>query len=230
MGHTAARTLVMRKSNVPRVKICCIASLEEAWMAIDAGASALGLVGPVPSGPGAIDEELIAFIARNVPPGVATFLLTSHQDAGAIIAQHRRCRTSVVQILDRLVSGTYEELHAAMPGIGIVQAVHVQGEEAIDDALALEGKVDAVLLDSGNPNLPVKELGGTGRTHDWQISGKLRERVSVPIYLAGGLRPDNLRAAIEAVGPFGVDLCNGVRTDNKLDAKKLEAFFGALRG
>ncbi|MDC0745616.1 phosphoribosylanthranilate isomerase [Polyangium mundeleinium] len=213
----------------PRVKICCIASEEEAWMAIRAGASALGLVGPVPSGPGAITEEQITAIATRVPPGVATFLLTSHQDAGAIIEQQKRCRTSVVQILDRLVSGTYEELRAAMPGIGIVQAVHVMGDEAIDEAIGLEGKVDAVLLDSGNPNLPVKELGGTGRTHDWQISARLCERVRLPVYLAGGLRSDNLATAIRTVRPFGVDLCNGVRTDGKLDPAKLEGFFAALR-
>lgn len=214
----------------PRVKICCIASEEEAWMAIRAGASALGLVGPVPSGPGAIDEAQIAAIAAKVPPGVATFLLTSHQDAGAIIEQQRRCRTSVVQILDRLESGTYEELRAAMPGIGIVQAVHVMGEEAIDEAIGLEGKVDAVLLDSGNPNLPVKELGGTGRTHDWQISARLCERVRLPVYLAGGLKPENLASAIRTVRPFGVDLCNGVRTGGDLDANKLDAFFAALNG
>ncbi|MDI3291255.1 phosphoribosylanthranilate isomerase [Polyangium sp. 15x6] len=212
----------------PRVKICCIASEEEAWMAIRAGASALGLVGPVPSGPGAITEEQITAIATRVPPGVATFLLTSHQDASAIIEQQRRCRTSVVQILDRLLSGTYEELRAAMPGIGIVQVVHVMGEEAIEEAVSLEGKVDAVLLDSGNPNLPVKELGGTGRTHDWQISARLRERVRLPVYLAGGLRSDNLATALRTVRPFGVDLCNGVRTDGNLDPAKLEDFFAAL--
>jgi len=197
-------------------------------MAIDAGASALGLVGPVPSGPGSIDEEKIATITRAIPPGVATFLLTCHQDASAIIEQHQKCRTSVIQILDRLVTGTYEQLRAAMPGIGIVQAIHVLGDNAIDEALALEGKVDAVLLDSGNPFLPIKELGGTGRTHDWRISAKLREAVSLPVYLAGGLRPDNLRPAIDMVGPFGVDLCNGVRTDGRLDQAKLSAFFAAL--
>lgn len=197
-------------------------------MAIEAGADALGLVGPVPSGPGALDEEKVAAITRTIPPGVATFLLTSHQDASAIIEQHRRCRTSVIQILDRLLTGTYEELREALPGVGIVQAIHVLDDEAIREAKALEGRVDAVLLDSGNPNLPVKELGGTGRTHDWRISARLREEVSVPVYLAGGLRPDNLRAAIEMVGPFGVDLCNGVRTDGRLDGGKLRAFFAAL--
>lgn len=215
----------MRPFLIPRVKICCIASIDEAWTAIRAGASALGLVGPMPSGPGTLDEDQIAHIARVVPPGVATFMLTSRQDADAIVEQHRRCRTSVIQLVDRLDSGTYADLRGAMPGIGLVQVVHVTGEESIEEALSLEAQVDAVLLDSGNPNLPVKELGGTGRVHDWLISARLRERLATPVYLAGGLKPDNIRAAIETVRPFGVDVCSGVRTDGKLDPDKVAAFF-----
>jgi phosphoribosylanthranilate isomerase len=218
----------MRPLPIPRVKICCIASVDEAWTAIRAGASALGLVGPMPSGPGTLDEDQIAHIARAVPPGVATFMLTCHQDADAIVEQHRRCKTSVIQLVDRLDSGTYADLRAAMPGIGLVQVVHVTGEESFDEALSLEAEVDAVLLDSGNPNLPIKELGGTGRVHDWLISARLRERLSTPVYLAGGLKPDNIRAAIETVRPFGIDVCSGVRTDGKLDRDKVTAFFANL--
>jgi phosphoribosylanthranilate isomerase len=218
----------MRPFPIPRVKICCIASVDEAWMAIRAGASALGLVGPMPSGPGTLDEDQIAHIARVVPPGVATFMLTCRQDAAAIVEQHRRCRTNVIQLVDRLDSGTYADLRGAMPGIGLVQVVHVTGKESIEEALSLEEQVDAVLLDSGNPNLPIKELGGTGRIHDWAISARLRERLSTPVYLAGGLKPDNIRAAVETVRPFGVDLCSGVRSDGKLDEDKVGAFFANL--
>ena len=198
-------------------------------MAIRAGASALGLVSAMPSGPGVVDEATIALVAAAVPPSVATFLLTSLQDAADIALQQRRLRTTAVQICDRLALGTYAELRRALPGIGLVQVVHVTGPESVEEAVRLAPKVDALLLDSGNPSLAVKELGGTGRRHDWQISRRIREQVAVPVFLAGGLRSGNVAEAIAEVGPFGLDLCSGVRTDGGLDPRKLEAFFEAIR-
>ncbi len=212
----------------PRVKICCISSVAEAELAIRYGASALGLVSAMPSGPGVIDEGLIAEIAAYVPPPIATFLLTSQQDADSIIEQHRRLRTNTLQIVDRLERGTYADLRAALPGIRLVQVIHVTGEESVDEALAIAPQVDALLLDSGNQTLAVKELGGTGRTHDWTISRRIRETVSKPIFLAGGLKPNNLAEAIREVRPFGLDLCSGVRTEGKLDEAKLARFFECL--
>jgi phosphoribosylanthranilate isomerase len=218
----------MEPTRRPRVKVCCIASREEAWTAIEAGASALGLVSAMPSGPGVIGEEAIAAIAAAVPPPVATFLLTSLADASAIAAQQRRLRTTTVQICDRLLSGSHDDLRAALPGIGLVQVVHVTGPESVDEAVAVAPRVDALLLDSGNQALAVKELGGTGRRHDWRISRKIREAVLVPVFLAGGLRAENVAEAIGEVGPFGLDLCSGVRTEGRLDPRKLEAFFAAV--
>jgi len=214
----------------PRIKICCIGSLDEAKTAIRHGASALGLVSAMPSGPGVIPEDQIVAIAARVPPSVATFLLTSLQEAGAIVAQQRRLRTTTVQICDRLPAGAYETLRAALPGIGLVQVVHVTGPESVDEARQVASLVDALLLDSGNQSLPVKELGGTGRRHDWGVSRRIREAVDVPIFLAGGLRPENVAEAIRDVGPFGLDLCTGVRTDGALDEAKLAAFVGAAWG
>lgn len=219
----------MEATQQPRVKICCIASVEEAWMAIRAGASALGLVSAMPSGPGPIPEETIREIAAVVPPGVETFLLTSLQDADSIIAQHRRVRTSVIQIVDRLTGGTYADLRAALPGIRLVQVIHVMGEESLAEAVSVAPHVDAILLDSGNPSLGVKELGGTGRVHDWHISRAIREAISIPLYLAGGLNAGNAREATEAVNPFGLDICSGVRMDGRLDTEKLAAFFVAAQ-
>jgi phosphoribosylanthranilate isomerase len=217
----------MRPPPVPRVKICCISSLEEAWTAIDAGASALGLVSAMPSGPGVIDEALIAAIARRVPPPVATFLLTSHQQVPAIVAQHRRCATSTIQLCDRLTEGTHAELRAALPGISLVQVIHVTGPASIDEAASVAPHVDALLLDSGNQALATKELGGTGRVHDWRLSAEIRAAAGVPLFLAGGLRPGNVRDALAAVRPWGLDLCSGVRTDGRLDPMKLRAFMDA---
>ena len=218
----------MEATTRPRVKICCMASRADARLAVQAGASALGLVSAMPSGPGPIDEELIAEIAATVPPGVATFLLTCLDDVDAIVAQQRRCRTNTLQLVDRLPAGSHARLREALPGIGIVQVVHVGGRESIEEAVAVGPHVDAILLDSGNQSLPVKELGGTGRVHDWAISRRIREAVTVPIYLAGGLRPENVADAIQQVGPFGVDLCSGVRTDGRLDPAKLARFLAAV--
>jgi len=218
----------MDATTKPRVKICCIASVAEAWMAIEHGASAIGLVSAMPSGPGPIAEELIAEIAAPVPPGVASFLLTCKQDVASIIDQQRRTRVNTIQICDRLVDGTYEDLRQALPGISLVQVIHVTGPEAVHEALAISSHVDAILLDSGNQSLKVKELGGTGRTHDWELSRAIRESVEVPVYLAGGLKPENVAEAIRAVRPFGVDVCSGLRTDGRLDEVKLKSFFAAI--
>jgi phosphoribosylanthranilate isomerase len=211
----------------PRIKICCIASLAEARLAIDSGASALGLVGAMPSGPGVIPDALITAIALSVPPPVATFLLTSEQSADGIVAHHRRVRTTAIQIVDRLTRGTYADLRRMLPGTKLVQVVHVTGPESVDDAVALAADVDALLLDSGRPDMPVKELGGTGRRHDWQISRRIREEVPIPVFLAGGLHAGIVREAIEQVGPFGLDVCSGVRSGGSLDPHRLPAFFKA---
>lgn len=209
----------------PRVKVCCISSVGEAELAICHGASALGLVSAMPSGPGVIEEDLIAEIAARIPPPIATFLLTSKQDVDSIIRQQRRLRANTIQLVDRLERGSYADLRSALPGISLVQVIHVTGEESVDEAKAVAQQVDAILLDSGNQKLAVKELGGTGRTHDWTLSRKIREAVNVPIFLAGGLKPENVADAVRSVEPFGLDLCSGVRTDGKLDEVKLARFF-----
>lgn len=213
-----------------RLKVCCIASVDEARLAVDLGASALGLVSAMPSGPGVIDEATIARIAATVPPGVATFLLTSETSVDSIVAQQRRCGTNTIQMCDRLREGRLADLRQALPGIGIVQVVHVVDDDAMREAVAAAADADAVLLDSGRPGATVKELGGTGRVHDWAISARIREAIApTPLYLAGGLRPENVREAITAVRPFGIDVCSGVRTNDHLDQGALAGFVAAIR-
>jgi phosphoribosylanthranilate isomerase len=213
-----------------RIKICCISSIAEAQTAISLGASAIGLVAKMPSGQGVITDDLIAKIAKSVPPPVATFLLTSETSSGGIIAHYKRVNTNTIQIVDQMKLGTYRDIKEKLPSIKIVQVIHIFDERSIDEALKISEKVDALLLDSGNPNLVVKELGGTGRIHNWAISRKIVEQSKVPVFLAGGLNAGNVREAIDVVQPFGVDVCSGVRTDRKLDLKKLEAFFKAVWG
>ncbi|MBA3343131.1 MAG: phosphoribosylanthranilate isomerase [Gemmatimonadaceae bacterium] len=213
----------------PRVKICCMASIAEAWLAIHAGASALGFVSRMPSGPGPIEERLIAEIVATVPPGIATFLLTCETSADPIIEQQRLTRANTLQLVDAVAQGTYAALRDALPGIGIVQVIHVTGPGSVDEAMTVAPEVDALLLDSGNPALAIKELGGTGRVHDWSLSRAICERSPVPVYLAGGLNASNATEAFVQVAPFGLDVCSGVRTDGALDPRKLSAFMAAAR-
>ena len=206
-----------------------MSSVEEAALAVEYGASALGLVSHMPSGPGVIPEDRIAEIAAPVPPAIGSFLLTSKQDAHEIIAQHHRCRTNCIQVCDRLISGSYRDLKDALPGVSIVQVIHVADDASVEEALSVAPEVDALLLDSGNQSLAVKELGGTGRTHNWSLSRVIREQAGVPVFLAGGLYAGNAKQAIVEVEPFGLDICSGVRTEGKLDRAKLGAFFEAVK-
>lgn len=201
---------------------------EEVRLAISAGASALGFVSAMPSGPGPIPEDHIATLTRKVPPAVSIFLLTSLTAAKEIAAQQRRLAADTLQLVDHVPPGQLFRLRRELPGVRLVQVIHVEGPAALDQARAVEGFVDALLLDSGRPKATVKELGGTGRTHDWSISARIREVISLPVFLAGGLTPDNVAEAVKTVEPFGVDVCSGVRVGGALDPKLLKQFIAAL--
>jgi len=215
--------------NIPKIKICCISSVEEAQLAIKYGASAIGLVSEMPSGPGVISEDLIEEVAAAVPSTIDSFLLTSKTNADSIITQHNKCKTTTLQIVDSVSIDVYNKLREKLPSIKLVQVIHVMGEESLEEAMSVSNYVDALLLDSGNQKLAVKELGGTGRTHDWTISRKIRDAVSVPLYLAGGINAKNVLDATKEVEPFGIDLCSGVRENGKLSEKLLSEFFSMLQ-
>jgi len=211
-----------------KVKICCISSIEEAALAIAHGAAAIGLVGRMPSGPGIITDELIHSIAKTVLPPIDSFLLTSETTAEKVIEHHKKVNTTTIQIVDALTDRQYLKIRESIPHVKLVQVIHVLDEKAVQEAIEISEFVDAILLDSGNPNLSTKVLGGTGKTHNWDISKKIRKNISIPTYLAGGINKDNVRDAIEHVEPFGIDLCSSVRTNGQLDERKLEDLFKAL--
>ena len=211
-----------------KIKICCIANIEEAQLAIKYGASAIGLVGNMPSGPGIISDEMIYSIAKNIQPHIDTFLLTSETDAKNIINHHKKTNTNTIQLVDSVSAETYKQVRKQIPQIKLIQVIHVIDHRTIDEALKISEIVDAILLDSGNPKLKIKELGGTGRTHNWDISKEIVKQSKKPVFLAGGLNPGNVRKAIDYVKPYGVDICSGVRTNEKLDQKKLQLFFNEI--
>lgn len=211
-----------------KVKICCISSIEEAKLAVAYGAAAIGLVGRMPSGPGIITDELIQSIAKTIQPPIDSFLLTSETTAETIIEHHNKVNTTTIQIVDALTDRQYLKIKEAIPHVKLVQVIHVLDEGSIKEAIEISEFVDAILLDSGNPNLPTKVLGGTGKTHNWDLSKKIREKINLPVFLAGGINKDNIKKAIEHVQPYGIDLCSSVRTNGQLDESKLEALFNAL--
>lgn len=212
-----------------RLKVCCIASVEEARLAVRLGADAIGLVAAMPSGPGPIADALIREIAATVPPGVATFLLTCRTDAEGIVGHVLETGVNTVQLVDAVERAAYGALRKAAPHVRIVQVLHVEDAGVIEEARGLEAHVDAFLLDSGRPGAKVKELGGTGRVHDWAHSAAVVESVCRPVFLAGGIRPENVGEAIRTVRPYGIDLCTGVRTGGVLDEGKLGLLAEAIR-
>jgi len=214
----------------PRVKVCCIADEAEALLAIAHGAAALGLVSAMPSGPGVIDDTTVARVATAVRgEPVRTFLLTARTHAEAIAAQHAAAGSTTLQLVDQVPLPELQRLRALCPGVELVQVVHVTGEAALAEALAVAPFVDALLLDSGNPAAAIKQLGGTGRTHDWALARRIRDAVAPqPLWLAGGLRVHNVAEAIATVQPHGLDLCTGVRVNGRLHAPTLAAFMAAV--
>ncbi|MDN2703013.1 phosphoribosylanthranilate isomerase [Janthinobacterium sp. SUN100] len=212
-----------------RIKICCIASIDEAQLAIAAGADALGLVAAMPSGPGPIPDARIAQIAAWTPPPVATFLLTSETTAPAIAEHVRATQPSTVQIVGHIDPDEVAELARLLPHVRRVQVIHVEGPEALALIPAYAPHVHAFLLDSGRPGAAVPELGGTGRTHDWSVSARFVRASPRPVFLAGGLDATNVADALRQVRPYGIDLCSRVRTDGKLDVMKLALLMAAVR-
>ena len=212
-----------------KVKICCISSEDEAKMALEFGADVLGLVAKMPSGPGTIDNTLIQNIIKSVPAETLTFLLTPKTNPHEIIAHQRLTGANCIQLVDAVKAEDYKILRDNLPNIQLIQVIHIIGENSAEEAKQYDEVADMILLDSGNPNLTIKELGGTGRVHNWELSRKIVESIHKPAFLAGGLKPENIREAIAYVKPYGVDICSGVRTNGKLDFEKLQRFFKEIQ-
>lgn len=211
-----------------QIKICCMASVGEAQLAIRAGADAVGFVCAIPTSRRSIDIESVAPIVSAVPPPTATFLLTTQTTAQDIAEQVLAAGVSTVQILARLNLSESKKLANLLPETQRVQVVHVENETAVEMIEPYAPYVHGFLLDSGRPNLTTPVFGGTGQTHDWLVSAEFVRRSPLPVFLAGGLTLANVAEAMRVVRPFGVDLCSGVRTDHRLDGIKLKAFIAAV--
>lgn len=207
-----------------RVKICCISSVEEARMASAAGADLLGLVGPMPSGPGVVTLSEARAIAEAAPPTSQPILLTSSETASAVAEDATVAGVKAVQVVRHIPASEARALSES--GLHYLQVIHVEDRGILDLMDLYSEHCSAFLLDSGRPGK--EELGGTGRVHDWALSAEFCRLSPRPVYLAGGLHPGNVARAVEQVRPAGVDICSGVRSDGQLDPALLSAYMTAL--
>jgi phosphoribosylanthranilate isomerase len=189
------------------LKICGIQTPAEADAAISAGATALGvLLGLTHVAEDQVTEDAARDIIRAIDSRAETVLVTHLLDQGRIAALAAAIGARAIQVHDDLPPEGMRRLRALAPRRRLIKAIHVTGPEALGKVAAYAGLADALLLDSRTAD----RLGGTGRTHDWSLSRAIVRASPVPVYLAGGLRPGNVRAAIEAVRPAGVDVNSGV--------------------
>jgi len=208
-----------------KIKICCIKSKDELRKTIDEGVRYLGFVSLMPSGPGIIDDQTIRELALYTPKDVNTFLLTSRRTAKEVILQWCYCRTTTIQLCWPFSPESLHQVEQALPNVNIVTVLHVNGATSLKKAHQMLRASHSILLDTGNPNAKIPTLGGTGETHNWGISQKIRRALpDREIWLAGGLSAANVHIAIREVHPSGVDVCSGVRTNDQLDCPKLRAF------
>jgi phosphoribosylanthranilate isomerase len=192
-----------------------------------AGADILGLLAAMPSGPGPIRDDEIAAIAAGLPPHVLSLLLTAETTASAIADHVQRTGVKGVQIVSHIDPDEQARLARRLPDHERWQVVHVEDETALAMIPAHGPHVTGFLLDSGRPSQ--RELGGTGRVHDWAISAAFVAASPVPVFLAGGLNPGNAAEAVARVRPAGLDVCSGLRVDGRLDAGLASAFVAAAR-
>lgn len=193
-----------------RTKICGIRNESDLAIALEAGADAIGLICGINH---RSEDEVTPEVARRLteaaPPFVSTVLVTHRDTPESILDLADRTGVNTIQVHGIVTLETLRQVKARAGSRKVLRAVHVSGEEAIDDALQAAPHCDALLLDSRSKD----RLGGTGQTHDWSISRRIVEAVAAtgtPVILAGGLNPGNVGAAAEQVGPFGVDVNSGV--------------------
>ncbi len=190
-----------------RVKICGTRNVEEARMIVASGADALGfLIGLVEPNPDQIAPEEAAEIIAQLPPSVSSVLVTQQTDPQVVADLCCCARASAVQLHGGFAPEQIPELRRQVPSVTMIQVVHVAGPDSKMAALHAANFADAILLDSPRHG----GAGGTGKTHDWNLSREIVRACSKPVILAGGLTPENVELAIRTVGPSAVDVHSGV--------------------
>lgn len=205
-----------------RVKICGNRTIEEAKMAVEAGADAVGfLVGIRHDSDDSLAPETARDIVKHIPPFISTVVVTHLVTAKEVVDLCDRILPTTVQLHDDIVPRQIAEIRMVRPHLKLIKAIHVVGDQAMNEAKTFSPYVDAILLDSRTND----RIGGTGRIHDWDISERIVAADLKPVILAGGLTPNNISEAIAKVKPYGVDVHSGVEDeDGNRDVQKLKEF------
>ncbi|MBI3781982.1 MAG: phosphoribosylanthranilate isomerase [Deltaproteobacteria bacterium] len=213
-----------------RIQIAGVATLDEALALEALGVDALGFTVRLPSG---LHDDLTEAKARSIisalPPFISTVAITYVDNAREAVDLCRYLGVSALQLHGEFPAADIDLVRAGLPHLKIIRAVHVTGEQAFVEARSLARRVDALILDTFDPQ--TGRHGATGKTHDWTISRKIVEGVPAKVILAGGLTPENVGAAIRTVRPWGVDVHTGVEdADGRRDVGRMQAFVAAVRG
>ena len=204
-----------------RTKICGITREEDLTVAMDAGADAIGFLVGVPSSPRNLTLERAETLLDQVPIFIDSIVVTAPKSIEWLVEIYERLKPSGIQIHGK------EELdssiiHEKIEDVNLIKTVYVT-EDALNETVIKDLKTfDAVLLDSFSQG----QYGGTGKVHDWILSRQIKEAVSpIPVILAGGLNPENVKEAILAVEPYAVDVASGVEANPGIkDQSKVRAF------
>ncbi|MBE6506754.1 MAG: phosphoribosylanthranilate isomerase [Methanocorpusculum parvum] len=210
-----------------KCKICGTGTRDDLEIAVTAGADAVGfIVGTTHTSEDSLSPAEARAMIRSLPPFVSGVVVTHLTDADDLVRIVEETGCSVLQIQDSVPVETLVLLREQFSYLFLIKAVHVLDESAVDTAKSFEPYADAVLLDSRTAD----RIGGTGITHDWSISAKVVEAVSKPVILAGGLRPENLAAAMSVVKPYAVDVHSGVKRDGVRDFDRTRDFVRIAHG
>jgi phosphoribosylanthranilate isomerase len=200
-----------------KVKICGITNLPDALAAVEAGADALGFVFYERS-PRYVEVPAAAAIIRQLPPFVIKTGVFVDAPEDTVLQAARECGLNLLQF-----HGNESPAFCLSFGLMSMKAFRVKGAQTLQELCAYQ--TDAWLLDACTPG----SFGGTGERFDWALAAQAQQ-LGRPVFLAGGLNPENVRPAIEQARPYGVDVSSGVEVaPGKKDHRKLRAFIKSAK-
>ena len=211
-----------------KVKICGIKSERDLFMAINAGADAVGFITEVPvDSPRKITRAEASRLIAQVPVFVTSVLVIMPENAGQAIEMIHAAKPTAVQIHNSLTLDDLKEIRQT--GVKLIKTIPVSinadTRMLLDLVKDLSGIADAVLLDTALSG----KAGGTGVIHNWELSSNIVLNAGLPVILAGGLNPANIKNAVKCVRPYAVDTASGVETDGRKDEQKIIDFINNAR-